>query len=188
MKNTFGNSISITIFGESHGTHIGAVLDGIAPGIKIDYDYITACLDLRKPHGTISTTRREADEFQIISGVFNGYTTGTPLTVIIENSSTKSCDYESIKYTPRPGHADYTADCKYHGFQDYRGGGHFSGRITVALVAAGAILRKTLEDKGILIGTHISSCGGFKDRDFLLQNGAKMLIDTPMELLNYIEE
>ena len=163
MKNTFGNAISITLFGESHGTHIGAVIDGIAPGIKIDKEYINSCLDLRKPHGNISTTRREADEFQIISGEFNGYTTGTPLTVIIENTSKKSCDYESLKSTPRPGHADYTAECKYHGFQDYRGGGHFSGRITAALVAVGAILKKALEDKGIFIGTHISYLGGIKD-------------------------
>ena len=163
MKNTFGNAISITLFGESHGTHIGAVIDGIAPGIKIDKEYINSCLDLRKPHGNISTTRREADEFQIISGEFNGYTTGTPLTVIIENTSKKSCDYESLKSTPRPGHADYTAECKYHGFQDYRGGGHFSGRITAALVAVGAILKKALEDKGVFIGTHISYLGGIKD-------------------------
>ena len=163
MKNTFGNAISITIFGESHGSHIGAVIDGIAPGIKIDKEYINACLDLRRPHGKISTTRCEADEFRIISGEFNGYTTGTPLTIIIENTSKKSCDYESLKNTPRPGHADYTAECKYHGFQDYRGGGHFSGRITAALVAAGAILKKALEDKGILIGTHISYLGGIKD-------------------------
>lgn len=163
MKNTFGNAISLTIFGESHGSHIGAVIDGIAPGIKIDTDYINACLDLRKPHGKISTARREEDEFQIISGEFNGYTTGTPLTILIENTSKKGCDYDSIKDTPRPGHADYTAQCKYHGFQDYRGGGHFSGRITAALVATGAILKKALEDKGIFIGTHISYLGGIKD-------------------------
>ena len=163
MKNTFGNAISITLFGESHGTHIGAVIDGIAPGIKIDKEYINFCLDLRKPHGSISTQRCEADEFQIISGEFNGYTTGTPLTIIIENTSKKSCDYENLKNTPRPGHADYTAECKYHGFQDYRGGGHFSGRITAALVAVGAILKKALEDKGIFIGTHISYLGGIKD-------------------------
>lgn len=175
MKNTFGNAISLTIFGESHGSHIGAVLDGIAPGIKIDYDYINACLDLRKPHGTISTTRREGDNFQIISGVFNGYSTGTPLTLIIPNTSTKSCDYDKIKDTPRPGHADYTAECKYHGFQDYRGGGHFSGRVTAALVASGAILKKALEEKGIFIGTHISYLGGVHDEKIKTLDDAKAL-------------
>ena len=175
MKNTFGNAISITLFGESHGTHIGAVIDGIAPGIKIDKEYINSCLDLRKPHGTISTTRREADEFQIISGEFKGYTTGTPLTIIIENTSKRSCDYASLKNTPRPGHADYTTECKYHGFQDYRGGGHFSGRITAALVAVGAVIKKALEDKGILVGTHISYLGGIKDDAITNVNDVKAL-------------
>lgn len=164
MKNSFGNNLSVTIFGESHGTAIGAVIDGIAPGIKIDNDYISMCLSQRRPYGRISTTRRESDNWQILSGVFNGYTTGTPITVTIPNENTQSCDYSALRDTPRPGHADYTAECKYYGYQDYRGGGHFSGRITAALVLAGAIVRSALEKKGIKVGTHISRIGEYVDR------------------------
>ena len=149
MKNTFGNSVAVTIFGESHGEAIGVVLDGLAPGIGIDYEYINSLLEKRKGKASLSTARREKDAFRIVSGVFEGKTTGTPITVIIENDDTKSKDYSSLKDLARPGHADYTADCKYHGFQDYRGGGHFSGRITAPLVAAGAIALTALKNKGI---------------------------------------
>lgn len=166
MKNTFGNSITVTLFGESHGEYIGAVLDGLAPGIKIDRDYINKRLAERRPSGKISTARVEADEFIIASGEFNGYTTGTPLTVLIPNTNKKSGDYEKLALTPRPSHADYTAECKYHGFQDRRGGGHFSGRITASLVAVGAILKSALESKGIFIGTHISELHSVADRGF----------------------
>ena len=143
MKNTFGNSLTLTLFGESHGEYIGATLDGLAPGIKIDREYITARLNERKPSGKISTPRVEKDEFIIASGEFSGYTTGAPLTLLIKNENTKSKDYSALKITPRPSHADYTAECKYGGYQDYRGGGHFSGRVTAALVAA-CLLEKML--------------------------------------------
>jgi len=166
MKNTFGNSVAITLFGESHGEYIGAVLDGLAPGISVDKKYIEHMLTLRRPDGKISTPRKEKDEFRIVSGVINDKTTGTPLTILIPNENTKSGDYAQLKTIPRPSHADYTAQCKYHGYQDSRGGGHFSGRITAALVAAGAICKKALEDKGISIGTHVKKCGGVSDRDF----------------------
>ena len=155
MKNVFGNSLTITLFGESHGPAVGAVLDGLAPGIKIDEEYISAKMDQRRPVGKISTPRKETDKPEFVSGVFNGYTTGTPLCVTIKNENTRSADYESISRLARPSHADLTARYKYGGFEDYRGGGHFSGRITAALVAAGSIVRKALEEKGILIGTHI---------------------------------
>ena len=165
MKNTYGQSVSVTIFGESHGPEIGAVIDGIAPGIKVNVEYIKDCLELRRPFGKISTSRCEADEFRIVSGVFNGYTTGTPVTILIPNTDTRSKDYSSLLDMPRPSHADYTAACKYHGYQDYRGGGHFSGRITAALVAAGALIRAALlENKGIKIATHISKLHGISDR------------------------
>ncbi len=164
MKNTFGNALSVTIFGESHGAGIGAVLDGITPGIKVDEENIRQFLSLRRPQGEISTSRREKDEFKIVSGVFNGYTTGTPITIIIENKNTNSSHYD--KNIVRPSHADFTAQCKYKGYQDYRGGGHFSGRVTAALVAVGAIAWSALKDKGILIGTHISKCGGICDKSF----------------------
>lgn len=157
-KNTYGNALKVTLFGESHGAAIGAVVDGISPGIPIDEAFIQHMLTLRRPSGSISTTRRESDPWQILSGVFEGKTTGTPICLMIPNRDTRSRDY-----TPslaRPGHADYTAQCKYHGAQDYRGGGHFSGRITAALVAVGGILIPALRRKGIEIGTHLLRCAG----------------------------
>lgn len=166
MKNTFGTSVSITLFGESHGPAIGAVLSGMAPGIPVDRDFIALQLSKRRPAGRISTARVEEDDFDIVSGVFNGRTTGTPITVVIPNRSVKSGDYSEISHIARPGHADYTAQLKYHGFQDYRGGGHFSGRLTAAIVAAGAIAVSALETKGVKIGTHIKTCAGIADRDF----------------------
>ena len=166
MKNTFGNSVAVTLFGESHGPYIGAVLDGLAPGIPIDHSYIAHMLTLRRPAGKISTARQEQDPYRIVSGVVNGKTTGTPLTILIPNENVQSGDYAQMKTLARPSHADYTADCKYHGFQDSRGGGHFSGRITAALVAAGAICKQALEQKGIFMGTHVKKCAGVSDRDF----------------------
>ena len=166
MKNSFGTSVTITLFGESHGPAIGAVIDGLAPGIRIDTEYISSKLELRKPYGKISTSRHEEDDFRIISGVFNGMTTGTPICIIIPNSEQQSADYTKSRGPVRPGHADFTAFAKYHGFEDFRGGGHFSGRITAALVAAGAIAMYALEQKGICIGTHIAKLGGISDTEF----------------------
>lgn len=166
MKNTFGTSVAVTIIGESHGEYIGAVIDGLAPGIDVNENYINNMLFLRRPDGKISTPRKEKDEFKIVSGVVNGKTTGTPVTILIPNENVKSADYSEMRTVARPSHADYTAECKYHGFQDSRGGGHFSGRITAALVAAGSILKYALEQKGIYIGTHIKKCAGISDRDF----------------------
>lgn len=166
MENTFGTSVAVTIFGESHGAAVGAVVDGLAPGIKIDEDFIRTRLELRKPYGSISTPRREKDDFQIVSGVFEGKTTGTPVCILIPNTSQNSKDYEADRPLARPGHADYTAYVKYHGHEDYRGGGHFSGRVTAALVAAGAICLSALSAKGIEIGTHISRLGGISDSEF----------------------
>ena len=184
MKNTFGNNISITLFGESHGEAIGCVLDGIAPGIEVDEAFIADQMEKRKGINSISTPRREADKVRILSGVFEGKTTGTPIALMIENQTQHSKDYSATKDLARPSHADYTAQCKYHGYQDYRGGGHFSGRITAPLVAAGAICIKALEKKGIAIGTHISSCGGIKDREFInLAEDIALLKDMEMPVL-----
>ncbi len=166
MKNTYGNHLTLTLFGESHGEAIGAVLDGIAPGILIDEDFIRHQLALRRPVGDISTPRREADFFSIKSGVVNGKTTGTPICIIIENENKQSKDYSAIDGKARPGHADFAAYEKYHGFEDRRGGGHFSGRITAALVAASAIVIYALKNKGITIATHIKKCAGVYDRGF----------------------
>ena len=166
MKNTFGTSVSVTVFGESHGPAVGAIIDGIAPGIKVDEEFIKFQLSLRRPSGEISTPRSEADNFVIESGVFGGYTTGTPICIVIPNENTKSKDYSVLRNKARPGHADFTAYAKYHGYEDYRGGGHFSGRITAGLVAAGAIAVSALKAKGIDIGTHIARCAGENDRAF----------------------
>lgn len=166
MKNTFGNNLSVTVFGESHGKAIGAVIDGLSPGISVEESVIKEMLSKRRPSGEISTARAEQDEFVIQSGVFNGKTTGTPLCILIPNTDTRSHDYSETRWLARPSHADYTANCKYHGFEDYRGGGHFSGRVTAALVAAGAIVIPALNKMGIRLGTHIKSCAGVSDREF----------------------
>ena len=166
MKNTFGNNLTLTLFGESHGEYIGAVIDGLTPGVKIDYDRIRAALAKRRPSGKTSTSRVEADDFKIISGEYKGRATGTPLTIIIPNENKKSSDYASLENKPRPSHADYAAEMKYHGYQDSRGGGHFSGRITAALVAAGGILIPMLEEREIYIGTHITRLGDATERGF----------------------
>lgn len=166
MKNTFGQNVSVTLFGESHGGAVGVVIDGLAPGIAVDESFIDFQLNLRRPMGSISTARREADAFVIQSGVFQGKTTGTPICIMIPNTDIRSEDYSDMRSKARPSHADYTAYCKYHGFEDFRGGGHFSGRITAALVAAGAIIIPALKNKGIFIGTHIKKCSGVSDRDF----------------------
>lgn len=166
MKNTFGSSVALSVFGESHGAAVGAVLDGMAAGVKVDEHFIRSQLTLRRPAGKISTSRVEEDKFVIESGVYNGRTTGTPICIVIPNENTRSGDYSATRALARPGHADYTAYCKYHGFEDYRGGGHFSGRVTAGVVAAGAIAIAALREKGIYIGTHISRCGGVSDRPF----------------------
>ena len=166
MKNTIGNCLTLTLFGESHGKAIGAVVDGLPSGVAVDEEFIAAQMEKRKGINSISTNRREADEVKILSGVFEGRTTGTPICFMIENGDTKSKDYSLTKDLARPGHADYTAEMRSGGFQDYRGGGHFSGRITAPIVAAGALAMSMLKEKGIEIGTHISSCSDIADRGF----------------------
>lgn len=166
MKNTLGDQVSVTIFGESHGAAIGAVIDGLAPGIEVDEEFIRFQLSLRRPVNALSTPRRETDPFVIESGVYKGRTTGTPICIVIPNGDTRSSDYDRFTVTPRPGHADYTAMCRYNGFSDPRGGGHFSGRITAAIVAAAAIVIPALKRKGITVTTHISRIAGIPDRAF----------------------
>lgn len=166
MKNNFGTNISMTIFGESHGPCIGITLDGLPAGFKINLERIKEDMEKRKAKGSISTQRHEDDEVEIVSGFFNGYTTGTALTILIQNKNTQSKDYSDIQYRLRPGHADFSAYEKYHGFQDYRGGGHFSGRLTAPIVAAGSICRQILETKNILIGSHIEQLYALHDAPF----------------------
>lgn len=175
MKNTFGNSVALTVFGESHGEAVGVVIDGLASGITVDELEISRMLSKRRPNGITDTARIEKDEFKILSGVFNGKTTGTPICIVVPNENTISKDYN--KNLLRPSHADYVANEKYSGFQDYRGGGHFSGRVTAGLVASGAILKGALKNIGINIGAHVSSCAGVKDRDFIY-------FEKDLEILN----
>ncbi len=165
MKSTFGKNLTVALFGESHGPAIGAVIDGLAPGIPLDPAHIRRQLDLRRAgaNAALSTARQEADEFEILSGWFNEHTTGTPLTILIRNQQTRSGDYAKTKDLLRPGHADYTAYAKYGGWQDYRGGGHFSGRLTAPIVAAGAICEQILAAHGITLGTHLAECAGIAD-------------------------
>ncbi len=178
MKNTLGHFLTVTLFGESHGPEIGAVLDGIAPGIPVNEEEIARRLTQRRPQGAISTARQEADPFRLVSGVLGGYTTGAPLTCLIPNSDTRSGDYASMGDLARPSHADYAARMKYHGFEDKRGGGHFSGRLTAPLVAVGTIVRDALRGKGITLGTHIASLGCVKDRPFAYYGDDIQLLDS----------
>lgn len=184
MKNTFGQSVAFTLFGESHGSEIGVVIDGLAPGIKISEERIALDLSRRRPSGKISTSRTEADKFRIVSGVMGGRTTGTPICILIPNEDVRSGDYSRICNLPRPGHADFTAECKYHGYQDYRGGGHFSGRLTAPLVAAGSIALSVLESKGIYIGTHISRLGGITDSTFSSEKDISLLMSKDFPVLD----
>ena len=167
MKNTFGSSLSLTIFGESHGAAVGAVLDGMAAGVPVDDQALAALMDKRRARGDgLSTARVEADQIRILSGVVQGRTTGTPIALMIENQNTRSKDYAATAALLRPGHADYTAYARYRGFQDARGGGHFSGRITAGLVAGGGIVLGALERAGVRIVTHIAQCAGISDTPF----------------------
>lgn len=152
------------IFGESHGPAIGVVLEHVPSGIVVDMDFIRAEMARRAPgKSPMSTARREADEPHILSGVFEGKTTGTPLCAVIENTDTRSKDYAKLKDLPRPGHADYSGHVRYEGCNDYRGGGHFSGRLTAPLVFAGALAKLILKEKGVTVSAVISNVGGVAD-------------------------
>ena len=167
MSGLWGNNIKYSIYGESHGNGIGILIDGLPAGLDLDLDEIHVEMDRRRPgKSNTATSRNEGDNFDILSGYFNNKTTGAPLCILIKNSNTISGDYAEVKNVMRPGHADFTGFIKYGGFNDYRGGGHFSGRITAPLVFAGAIAKQILKKKNILITAHISSVGTIKDDDF----------------------
>ena len=167
MSNTFGQKLKVTIFGESHGVAIGCVIDGLPAGISIDWDAVRQDMARRAPGSSaLATPRKERDAFEILSGYFNDHTTGTPLAMEIRNGNQHSKDYDILKDNMRPGHADYTGHVKYGGFNDYRGGGHFSGRITAPLTFAGSIARQVLSAKGIHIGAHVTRIAGIEDRRF----------------------
>ncbi len=189
----YGEKIKLTVFGESHGEAIGAVLAGVPAGYKIDMDKALAQMARRAPgRDKTATPRLEKDFPEVKSGILNGVTTGAPIACVIENTNTKSKDYSGLLETPRPSHSDYAAFVKYGGHNDIRGGGHFSGRLTAPIVFAGAVLRQILEQKGIKIAAHIASIAGIEDERFnpveiddelinRLNNSVFALIDTSKE-------
>ena len=174
MSGVWGNNIKISIFGESHGNAIGITISGLPTGIEIYLDKIDLEMKRRAPgKSKLSTARAEKDIPEILSGIFEGKTTGAPLCGIIRNGDTRSKDYGKLKDLMRPGHSDYTGNIRYDGFNDYRGGGHFSGRITAPLVFAGAICKQILEGMGITIGAHVKSIKNIQDASFDYTNITK---------------
>ena len=165
MSGMWGNNIKLSIFGESHGEAIGITLDGLPSGFEIDLEEINMEMERRAPgRNNMSTARKEGDKVQIVSGLFNGKTTGTPLCGLIKNEDKKSKDYSKLKSVMRPGHGDYPGYLKYKGFNDYRGGGHFSGRITAPVVFAGAIMKQLLRREGVEVFARIKSIGHIEDK------------------------
>ncbi len=168
MGSTWGNNFKLSIFGESHGHGIGAVIDGLPAGIDIDLERVQCELNRRAARGNpLATPRKEGDQIEILSGIFNGKTTGAPLAGLIRNENTRSGDYAKTKDLMRPGHADYAASARYGGFQDYRGGGHFSGRLTAPLVFAGAIAKEIIRviRPELGIGSRIVAIGKVRDTE-----------------------
>lgn len=167
MSGVWGEYLKLSIFGESHGQGIGIILNGLPAGLKLDMEYIGREMARRAPgQAPFAASRREKDEVEILSGFFNGMTTGSPLCCLIRNQDHRSADYEGIKDIMRPSHANYTARQKYSGCNDYRGGGHFSGRITAPLVFAGAVAKQVLSKEKIIIGSHILSIADIREEPF----------------------
>lgn len=189
MSSTWGRNYKITIFGESHGVAIGGVIDGVPCGIPIDFSEIEKEMKRRSPgKNSFNTPRSETDTPKVLSGVFEGKTTGSPIAFIIENKDQRSLDYEKVKELARPGHADFTYFIKYKGFNDYRGGGFSSGRLTATLVFSGAIAKQVLESYGIKIGSHIKSIKDICDYDFDCTNISEVVLselkNSKLPLLN----
>lgn len=170
MGANWGKNIRLSIFGESHGSGIGINIDGLGAGIEIDFEYLDYHMKRRVPgKNKFATSRKESDDVNILSGVYNGVTTGAPLCIFIPNSDKKSKDYSELKRKMRPSHSDYPAYIKYNGYNDVRGGGHFSGRLTAPIVVAGTLARQVLKDRGIEIYSHIKSIKDIEDED--IDNG-----------------
>ena len=179
MSGMWGNKLKVSIFGESHGSGIGITIDGLPSGIEIDMEEVLKEMARRAPgKSRLSTARKEGDQPEILSGFFEGKTTGTPLCAVIRNSDQHSKDYGKLKDLMRPGHADYPGFIRYNGFNDYRGGGHFSGRITAPLVFAGAVCKQILNIKGINVGAHVKSIGTIYDKSFDEVELTKELLDN----------
>lgn len=167
MSSTYGQILKLSIFGQSHSPAIGMTLDGIPAGLAVDFEKLDDFLSRRAPgQNAYSTSRKEADKPEFLSGIVDGYTCGAPIAAIIHNTNTRSADYSNLKDSPRPGHADFTAQIKYKGYQDVDGGGHFSGRLTAPLCIAGGLCKQWLENAGIQIGAHLVCVGGVTDDPF----------------------
>lgn len=185
--NSFGKNFRVQIFGQSHGEYVGLIIDGCPPGINITQEDFKEDIERRKPGAKGTTPRKEDDIPEIISGVFNGKSSGAPMTILFKNNNTRSGDYEKQRAVPRPGHADFVAHQKFKGFEDFRGGGHFSGRLTVALVAAGVVAKKVIEsfspDKKIKVNATILEIGGEKD----LEKGLQKAVDAKDSIGGIVE-
>ena len=169
MSSTYGNHLKLSIFGQSHGKAIGMTLDGIPAGLPVDLEALQSFLNRRAPgQHEYDTPRKEEDKPEFLSGVLDGFTCGAPIAAVIYNQNTRSGDYSNLKDCPRPGHADYTAQIKYGGYQDIAGGGHFSGRLTAALCIAGGLCKQWLAQRGIQIAAHIVSIAGIGDDPLFL--------------------
>ncbi len=190
MSGIWGNSLKVAIFGESHGNAIGITIDGLPSGVEIDMDKVLEEMARRAPgKSKLSTARNEKDAPEILSGFFEGRTTGTPLCGIIRNGDTRSKDYGKLKDLMRPGHADYSGNIRYSGFNDYRGGGHFSGRITAPLVFAGAICKQVLAKQGITIGAHVKKIKDISDDSFDYTNiSSDLLLSLNKEELPLLDK
>ena len=174
MSNGYGENIRLTIFGQSHAPAIGVTIEGLPSGFEADMDALNRFLQRRAPgHNAYSTARKEADAPEFIAGLVNGKTCGAPVTAIIRNGNTRSKDYEPLRNTPRPGHADYTARVKYGESRDYAGGGQFSGRLTAPLCIAGGLCLQLLAREGIAVISRILSIGGVHDEGALLASTAE---------------
>lgn len=185
MSSNYGENLKLSIFGQSHGAAIGMTLDGIPAGLKVDLDALQAFLSRRAPGNNItSTPRKEADVPEFLAGIVNGYTCGAPIAATIRNTNTRSADYEELTDIPRPGHADFTAQMKYSGYQDVAGGGHFSGRLTAALCIAGGLCKQWLEEMGIQIAAHIQSIGSVEDDSLDWCNPAINRISSVFPVVN----
>ena len=185
MSSTYGENLKLSIFGQSHGPAIGMTLDGIPAGLPVDLDKLQQFLNRRAPgQNDWSTPRREEDRPEFLAGLLDGYTCGAPIAAVIHNKNTRSKDYSNLKDIPRPGHADYTAQIKYGGFQDVAGGGHFSGRLTAPLCIAGGLCKQWLEEMGIRINAHIYSLGTVNDDCFDLVNPQTDRINDVFPVIN----
>ena len=189
MSSEFGHLLKISVFGQSHGTAIGVVVDGLPAGEAVDLTDLQAFLDRRKPgKNPLSTARKEADAPTFLSGLENGMTCGAPLCAVIQNGDQHSGDYAGLTDTPRPGHADYTAAVKWGGHADMRGGGHFSGRLTAPLCIAGGIAKQILARRGVFVGAHLKEVAGIPDAPFPLRPSAELFQEVAAKAFPVLDD